>query len=141
MRVVTKQELESMPEGVLFSEWRDGEVYGGLHIKVVNRLFKEFGWVGELIVDKPFIATDNSDNSIFYTSWAATDNTDASYEDNQLFVLWNKNEIESMINCLKLALLYATEPKTKFNTFVDVNHWIAPDGKLLTDKEVRERTL
>lgn len=142
MRVVTKQELAQMPPGTVFSEWKE-KVLGDVHIKTSDKLVYgdgRVGWNGELVVDDPDIMVDNKDNKILYTCWMTTDNADIDYDDDQLFAIWDKNEIERMINCLMWALYSNTDREIDFDKLVDMDHWTgSPDGKLLTDKEIDER--
>lgn len=142
MIIVTKQELAQMPSGTVFSEWEE-KVLGTVHIKTSDKLEYgdgRIGWNGELIADDPDVMVDNEDNKILYTNWCTTDNADIDYDDNQLFAVWDKAEIQAMINCLKWALLSNTENEIDFDKLVDMDHWFgSPDGKLLTDEEVEER--
>lgn len=114
MKIITLETLKSMPNGTVFCEI---DKLGNLErdIRVLTGRFENReGFNGEIGL-YPFIAEEDGHFAIienselikdkhFATEWITTDTANIDYDENQLFVVFSKKEVEKMIKVLQWAL-------------------------------------
>ena len=106
MRILTKSEFLHCPNGTVFAEWVPDMMASPFKIKTgyyksdSPDYFNGEHWNGELSLE-PFTWRDNG---ALCTNWCVVDVSDADYSEDQLFAVFNKAEVQQMINCLTWAL-------------------------------------
>lgn len=138
MKIVTLNELCELPVGTVFSEYTPC-ILGDIHIKTCKLDYGyRIGWNGELTLDQPMIKEDLKDNTILYSNWSTVDSSDINYDEDQLFAVWNKDELLKMREWLDWVINF--NPEKQDDTEIDMDHWFgATEGELYTDEEVEEK--
>ena len=100
MDILTKAEFLHYPNGTVFAEWTPDVMTS--QIKIKTGYYTDFypHWNGELSLE-PFVEQECGEIS---TNWCTVDNSDADYDKDQLFAVFNKSEVMQLINCLTWAL-------------------------------------
>lgn len=128
MRIVTKTELTKYPNGTVFMLYQPCILNGDIRI-LTGCNGKDY-WNGELSLT-PFM-DDNEivDYPCIATQWSTVDTSIYDYDDNQLFAVFSKTEIQQMINCLSWAL-------SNCQSYFNEDIWINEDD-VFTDNDYYE---
>lgn len=118
MKIVNKQQLCSLPKGTLFIQYTPCITIGDLYIKTNYRTFNGkpcFNGCLSLIPDFDNTFEENSDRSFcpevpeylnidFSSIMETIDVSSSDYNNSDLFIVFNKDDIRKMINALMYCL-------------------------------------
>ncbi len=122
MKILTKEQMKKAPSGTVFTTCLSEYCLdGGMH--VITRHLEEYpdiGWLGELTLHPSCVEEKGGD---LFTQWCVDDTASFDYEDDQLFAVFNKEEIVQMMKVLGWAL---------YEHDLDLNQdeWIGENGEL-----------
>lgn len=103
MRIINKKELSKMPNGTVFMLYSPEVLDDEIHI-ITGKHKDRDGYNGEINLTPNFNFKDIEYDDFRVTNWCTTDSTDWEYDDNQLFAVFSKLEIQIMIQILQWAL-------------------------------------
>lgn len=116
MEILTKEEIKNYPNGTIFCTYTPNIFTSNYHI--ITESSKD-GWNSELSLE-PSIKDG-------CTQWCTDDTCWWEYDDNQLFVVFDTQEVQQIVNCFIWAL---TGCKGYFNEDV----WQCGNGIVLKDE-------
>ena len=131
MRVLTKEELKSEPNGTLYTSFTPQIFTGELHIITGkdDKYYDNGEWNGELPL-LPFLIEEYENG--YLTQWSTVDNTWWELDGNLKYAVFSKNEIRKMIDCLQWAL-------TGCESYFNQDEWWSENRDCpLTDDEAEE---
>lgn len=126
MVIMNKKELSKCPNGTVFMLYRPQILDDEIHIltgqddyyKPKNKVF----WNGELSLTPSMDYEDVMGYPNIMTQWMTTDNSSTDYDDDQLFAVFCKTEVQQMINALIWAL-------NGCNSYFDEDSWFIAEKK------------
>lgn len=98
MKIINRKQLSQMPNGTVFMLYSPKVLGDEIHI-ITGKFIDEDGYNGEISLTPYFDIND-----IECTNWRSNDTTDWEYDDNQLFAVFSKLEIQIMIQILQWSL-------------------------------------
>lgn len=98
MKIINRKQLSQMPNGTVFMLYSPKVLGNEIHI-ITGKFIDEDGYNGEILLTPYFDIND-----IECTNWCSNDTTDWEYDDNQLFAVFSKLEIQIMIQILQWSL-------------------------------------
>ena len=113
MNIVNKQELGKLPNGTVFAQYTPMILYN--NIRILTGSSNNGSWNGELCLF-PFIDDKLEGGNCLECNWSTVDNTASDYDEDQLFAVFDKPEVQQMINALTWAL-------TGCEGYFDENVW------------------
>lgn len=107
MDIITKEQLSYMPNGTVYTLYNPGEIDGDIRI-ITGRHKDKPGFNGVIYIVPSF--QWKIKNSERITNWCLTDETEYDYDEDQLFAVFTKIEVQYMINVLMWALAGCSYP-------------------------------
>lgn len=128
MKIMTRDQLAKMPNGTVFSHF-DGYNIEGFEIITGRYDDGKDGFNGTLSLEPSFNWDDDSSERI--TNWETIDTAHYDFNEDSLFVVYNKNEIQEIIQWLKWAIGEDNAP--------DMNKYFYKD-QVLSEREASKYT-
>lgn len=130
MYIVSRDELGKLPNGTVFMEYEPDILNGQIHILTGSDGTGH--WNGELSLT-PFMddfnhGIDRVNRLWSLAQWCTVDTATCDYDENQKFAVFNKTEIQQMIN----ALIWAVSGCTGY---FNEDIWIDENGLVFTDTD------
>lgn len=105
MQIINREQLSQMPNGAVFMLYTPEVLDGEIHI-ITGRHKDRIGYNGEITLTPHFSYEESGikSNDDRITNWATIDTTDFDYNEDQLFAVFSKLEVQIMIQILQWAL-------------------------------------
>lgn len=129
MKIVSRDELAKMPNGTVFSYLNGGYTIEGFEIITGRYDDGNDGFNGTLSLEPSFNWDNDSSERI--TNWETIDTAHYDFNEDSLFVVYNKNEIQEIIQWLKWAIGEDNAP--------DMNKYFYKD-QVLSQREASKYT-
>ena len=136
MKIITLKELCNMPNGTVFVEYEPDMFVGDIQIlcgRYYDNYFKEetFNGVVNLLPQFSWSSHGNY-KSERITTWSTLDTAACDFDQDQLFAVFDINEVKAMINCLRMAIGEDCDDLNGDSYFYQ--------NKILSEKEAAELT-
>ena len=105
MKIINREQLSMMPNGTVFATYKPDMITGDITV-ITGRFDNESGFNGTISLEPMWQWQGNPPVLLdeIITGWVTTDETDYDFDEDQLFVVFSKTEIKTMIEILMWAL-------------------------------------
>lgn len=130
MQIINRKQLFQMPNGTVFMLYTPEILDNKIHI-ITGRYKDKAGYNGEVTLTPNFSHEETGIDRI--TNWSSIDTTDLDYNEDQLFAVYSKIEIQTMIQILQWAL---TDCKDNGLDWFQDYYFL--DNHIIPEKEIRD---